>query len=61
VVGEPDGCDLWFDHGLNDANGVTEMLAPFDALRMKCYPVSTRVNLVKNDEPDCAAPIQAAE
>ena len=37
------------------------MLAPFDALRMKCYPVSTRVNLVKNDEPDCAAPIQAAE
>ncbi len=53
-------CSLWFDHGLNDANGATEMLAPFDALRMS-YPVSTRVNLVKNDEPDCAAPIQAAE
>jgi putative SOS response-associated peptidase YedK len=34
-----------------------DLLRPLDATLMKGYPVSTRVNFVKNDDPDCAAEI----
>jgi hypothetical protein len=34
------------------------MLIPFDATLMRRYPVSTRVNFVKNDDPECAAALQ---
>jgi hypothetical protein len=35
------------------------MLNPFDATLMRRYPVSTRVNFVKNDDPECAAALKA--
>jgi putative SOS response-associated peptidase YedK len=59
VIVEPDHYDPWLDPGLKDASVVTDMLKPFDARRMKRHLVSMRVNLVKNDDPDCAAAIQA--
>jgi hypothetical protein len=34
------------------------MLNPFDATLMRRYPVSTRVNFVKNDDPECAAALE---
>lgn len=33
------------------------LLIPFDAENMEAYPVSRRVNNVRNDDPDCVTPI----
>ena len=46
--------DLWLDPGFKQTDDLKELLRPFEAELMKRYPVSTRVNLVKNDDPDCA-------
>ena len=37
----------------------TEMLKPYDAGQMRSYAVSTRVNNVANDDPECSEPIEA--
>jgi putative SOS response-associated peptidase YedK len=52
--------DLWLDPGITDPASVADLLAPFDAQQMKKYPVSSRVNSVKNDDPQCAQEIQIA-
>jgi putative SOS response-associated peptidase YedK len=36
----------------------SELLKPYDARRMRCYPVSTRINHVTNDDPDCSAAVE---
>jgi putative SOS response-associated peptidase YedK len=46
--------DLWLDPGFNSTDDLREMLLPYEPSLMKRYPVSTRVNLVKNDDPECA-------
>ena len=28
---------------------------------MRCYPVSTRINLVANDDEGCSAPVELTE
>lgn len=53
VILAPDDYDLWLDPGLTRSDAVVDLLRPFDAKLMRCYPVSTRVNLVKNDDPSC--------
>ena len=50
--------DLWLDLGFKGTDDLKELLRPFDASMMKRYPVSTRVNLVKNDDSDCAAELK---
>lgn len=50
--------DLWLDPGFKNTGDLKELLRPFDAGRMRRYPVSTRVNLVKNDDPDCAVEVK---
>jgi putative SOS response-associated peptidase YedK len=57
VILNPADYDLWLDPGFKDAGSLSEMLKPFDAALMKRYPVSTRVNNVLNDDPDCARPL----
>ena len=37
--------------------GGLELLQPFSADRMIAYEVGTRVNSVRNNDPDCLAPI----
>ena len=32
-----------------------------DARQMRCYPVSTRINHVANDDEGCSAPVELAE
>lgn len=49
-----DHYDLWLDPGFKNTDDLRELLQPFEASLMKQYPVSTRVNLVKNDDPGCA-------
>jgi hypothetical protein len=42
-------------------NGASELLRPHDARIMRCYPVSTRINRVANDDEECSRPIEFAE
>jgi putative SOS response-associated peptidase YedK len=46
VILDPDNYDLWLDPGMTNVEAVSEMLKPFDARLMRCYPVSTRINYV---------------
>jgi putative SOS response-associated peptidase YedK len=46
--------DLWLDPGFKSTDDLKELLRPYEASLMRRYPVSTRVNLVKNDYPECA-------
>ena len=39
--------DLWLDPGMTNVDAVSEMLKPYDARMMRCYPVSSRVNHVR--------------
>ena len=52
--------DLWLDPGFQDAAAASEMLKPYDAGQMRRYAVSTRVNNVANDEPECSAPVEVS-
>ena len=54
VILSPEHYDLWLDPGFRRTDALKEMLNPFDATLMRRYPVSTRVNFVKNDDPECA-------
>ncbi len=52
---------LWLDPGMNNVNVASELLKPFDARVMRCYPVATRVNHVANDDEGCSAPVELVE
>jgi putative SOS response-associated peptidase YedK len=49
--------DLWLDPGMTSVEAASEMLKPCDAGLMRCYPVSTRINHVANDDEECSAPL----
>jgi putative SOS response-associated peptidase YedK len=59
VILPPDSYDLWLDPGFRDTAAAVEMLTPFDAMLMRRYPVSERVNNVANDGPECSEPVEA--
>ena len=41
--------------------GAAIAVKPYDARLMRCYPVSTRINHVANDDEECSAPVEIAE
>ena len=61
VILHPDSYDLWLDPGMRDANAASELLKPYDARLMRCYPVSTRINRAANDDEECSRPVELAE
>ena len=61
VILSPEHYDLWLDPGFRCTKALTAMLGPFDATLMRRYPVSTRVNFVRNDDPECAAALEAVD
>jgi putative SOS response-associated peptidase YedK len=61
VILHQDNYDLWLDPGLTDVQVVSELLKPYDAKAMGCYPVSTRIDHVANDDEDCSQPVVLAE
>jgi putative SOS response-associated peptidase YedK len=61
VILDPDNYDLWLDQGMTNVEAVSEMLKPFDARMMRCYPISTRINHVANDDEECSAPVELTE
>jgi len=57
VILDPGDYDVWLDPGMKDSVGVSELLRPFDPIDMRCYPVSSRVNNVQNDDAECCKPV----
>jgi len=52
---------VWLDPGMKDVAAASELLKPYDARLMRCYPVSTRINHVANDDEQCSAPMELAQ
>jgi putative SOS response-associated peptidase YedK len=53
--------DLWLDPGMTNVGAVSEMLKPYDARTMRCYPVSSRVNHVANDDAECSTRVELTQ
>jgi putative SOS response-associated peptidase YedK len=58
VILDPDCYDLWLDPGMRDVSAASELLKPYDARLMRCYPISTRINHVANDDKECSKPVE---
>jgi putative SOS response-associated peptidase YedK len=58
VILDPDCYDLWLDPGMTHVDAASELLKPFDARQMRCYPVSARINSVVNDDKECSAAVE---
>jgi len=54
VILQPEDYDLWLDPGITNPERVIDLLKPFEAKQMRVYSVSTTVNSVENDGPECA-------
>jgi putative SOS response-associated peptidase YedK len=61
VILEADGYDLWLDPGMRDVTAASDLLKPYDSRLMRCYPISTRINNVVNDDSECAAPVELTQ
>jgi putative SOS response-associated peptidase YedK len=61
VILDPGGYDLWLDPGMQNVAAASELLRPCDARLMRCYPVSTRINHVANDDEECSSPVGLAQ
>ena len=46
---------------MKDVAAASALLKPYDARLMRCYPVSTRINHVANDDAECSALVELAE
>lgn len=54
LVVAPEDAPRWLDRSEHD---VSDLLQPFPAEQMNAYPVSTRVNSAKNDDPGLIVPL----
>jgi len=61
VILDRDNYDLWLDPGMRDVAALSELLKPCDARLMRCYPISTRINHVANNDEECSAPVELAQ
>lgn len=60
IILDRDSYDLWLDPGMQNVAAISELLKPYDARLMRCYPVSTRINHVANDDEECLRPVELA-
>jgi putative SOS response-associated peptidase YedK len=58
VIVPPEAYEQWLDPAAADAES---LIAPFSAQPMTYWPVSTRVNSVKNDDAECIEPLTAGD
>jgi putative SOS response-associated peptidase YedK len=42
---------------MQNVAAASDLLKPYDTRLMRCYPVSTRINHVANDDEECSAPM----
>ena len=61
VVLKPEGWPVWLGEEPADARQLKAMLFPCPSEEMTCWPVSTRVGNVKNNDPSLIEPISANE
>jgi putative SOS response-associated peptidase YedK len=61
VILDPDSYDLWLDPGMRDVAAASKLLKPYDPNQMRCYPESSRVNHVANDDEECSAPVELSQ
>lgn len=61
VIVDPEAYDLWLDPGMRDTRVVSDLLRPYDASQMCCYPVSRRINHPSNDDEECSRRVELAE
>jgi putative SOS response-associated peptidase YedK len=61
VILDPDSYDLWLDPGMQNVTAIADLLKPYDARDMRCYPVSSRINVVVNEDEECCRPIEISE
>lgn len=61
VILSPQSWPAWLGEEPADSTHVKAMLAPYPSNEMTCWPVSPRVNSVKNNAPSLIEPITAAE
>jgi putative SOS response-associated peptidase YedK len=46
---------------MSDVTAASDLLKPYDARRMRCYPISSRINHVANDDEECSSPVELAQ
>ena len=61
VILDRESYDLWLDPGMQNVAAISELLKPCDARLMKCFPVSSRVNHVANDDEECSRCVEITE
>lgn len=61
VILDRESYELWLDPGMQNVAAISELLKPYDSRLMHCFPVSSRVNHVGNDDEECSRAIQLAE
>lgn len=61
VILRKDDYDVWLDPGMKNVDSASELLKPYDPSLMRCYPISTRINHVANDDEECSAPVEHRE
>jgi putative SOS response-associated peptidase YedK len=61
VILDPGSYDRWLDPGMQNIAAISELLKPHDGRLMRCYPVSSRLNHVTNDDADCSRPMEFVE
>ena len=61
VILGPDAYELWLDPGMQNVEAASDLLRPCDARLMRCYPVSTRINSVVNDDEECSKPVELVQ
>jgi putative SOS response-associated peptidase YedK len=58
VIVPPEKYDIWLDPDIREFAAIRDVLGPYDANRMRRYPVSTRLNNSKVDDAEAAAPVK---
>jgi putative SOS response-associated peptidase YedK len=61
VILDPDSYDLWLDPGIRDVGAASDLLKPHAARMVRCYPVSTRIKHVVDNDEECSAPVELAQ
>jgi putative SOS response-associated peptidase YedK len=57
VVLGPETWPAWLEEEPADERRLEAMLAPYPSKEMTCWPISTRVGNVKNNDPSLIGPI----
>jgi len=61
VILDPDDYDQWLDPGMTSVGAASELLKPYDARQMRCYPITTRINSAANDDAECCHQVELAQ